>query len=50
MDEVLEKAQLYADKIYRDLEKTYDWYTSEECFEDVANNNDWRFDEKGDLV
>lgn len=50
MDAVLEKAKDYADDIYKELEKQYEWYVSEECVADTAEANEWRFDEKGDIV
>ena len=49
-DEVLAEAREYADKIYRDLEETYEAETSLEAFEDMAAGNDWLFDADGNLA
>ena len=40
----------YADEIYKKLETEYEWLTSEEQIADMAEANDWRFDESGVLV
>ena len=45
-----EDAKDYAREIYRQLEKEYDWLTSEEVFAELADANDWRFDESGDFL
>lgn len=44
---LLDKAQKYAQGIYKQLEEEYDAYTSEEYFKDLCDINGWRFDING---
>lgn len=50
IDDVQEAARSYARKIYGDLEREYDWLTSEENFRELAEINNWRFDASGEMV
>jgi hypothetical protein len=47
---VLDKAQRYADEIYKQLKEEYEHYTSEEYFIDLCDINGWRFDQRGTLI
>ena len=47
---VTDKAQRYADEIYKQLKEEYDHYTSEEYFKDLCDINGWRFDQRGTLI
>jgi hypothetical protein len=47
---VLDKAQKYADGIYKQLREEYEHYTSEEYFIDLCDINGWRFDQRGILI
>jgi len=53
-DELIEvivaDAQDYADKIYDDLESDYNHHTSEENLIEIADFNNWEFDEDGKLI
>ena len=49
-DWVKREVRAYADGIYKNLQTEYDWLTSEEQIADMAEANDWRFDEDGVLV
>ena len=40
----------FAHWIYRNLEKGYEWLTSEECLLEDAKSNGWRFDESGRII
>lgn len=48
--EVLEAARDYAREIYKALEADYDSYFEEENFGDLAEANEWLFDENGNMV
>ena len=48
--EVLEAARDYAREIYKALEADYDSYFEEENFGDLAEANEWTFDENGKMV
>lgn len=48
--DVLAEAREYADKIYRQLEETYEAETSLEAFKDMVDANEWRFDADGNIV
>ena len=54
LDELIEAivadAQAYADKIYEDLEADYEHHISEENFAEIADANNWEFDEDGVLL
>jgi len=45
-----DKARSYADEIYSTLRKEYDHYISAENFAEIAEINDWRFDEDGKMI
>ena len=47
---LLDKAQRYADEIYKQLKEEYEHYTSEEYFIDLCDINGWRFDQRGILI
>ena len=47
--DMLESARDYAAKIYADLEKEYDYLSSEEAFAEACEANDWSFDETGEM-
>jgi hypothetical protein len=47
---LLDKAQRYADEIYKQLKEEYEHYTSEEYFIDLCDINGWRFDQRGTLI
>lgn len=36
-------------QIYKDLEKEYEYFTSDECVKDTIKSNGWTFDESGHL-
>jgi hypothetical protein len=46
----LEAAKDYADEIYKRLEKEYEWYISDEHIEELAEINEWQFDEDGSFL
>jgi hypothetical protein len=46
----LEAAKDYADEIYKRLEKEYEWYNSDEHIEELAEINEWQFDEDGSFL
>lgn len=46
----LEAAKDYADEIYKRLEKEYEWYISDEHIEEMAEINEWQFDEDGSFL
>ncbi len=46
---ILDIARDYAREIYANLEAEYEYQTSEECVADLADANDWDFDETGEL-
>lgn len=48
--EMLEAARDYAREIYGALEKEYDRLTSEECFAELCEANDYKFNEDGSMV
>jgi len=43
-------AREYADDIYKQLEKEYEHYTSDECIADTCDVNDWLFNERGEML
>jgi hypothetical protein len=47
---IVADAQAYADKIYKDLEVDYEHHISEENFAEIADANNWEFDEDGVLL
>ena len=47
---VLDKAQSYANDIYKQLRDEYEAYTEEEYFKDLCDINGWRFDQRGILI
>lgn len=47
---VLDAAKDYADEIYKRLEKEYEWYISDEHIEEMAEINEWQFDEDGSFL
>jgi hypothetical protein len=47
---VLDKAQSYANDIYKQLREEYEAYTEEEYFKDLCDINGWRFDQRGILI
>jgi hypothetical protein len=47
---IVADAQDYADKIYDDLESDYNHHISEENLIEMADMNNWEFDEDGELV
>lgn len=47
---VLDEAKRYADDIYKQLEKEYDYEISDEHIQETAAINEWRFDEDGCIV
>ncbi len=49
-DEALTQARAYADDIYKQLEKEYEWYTTDDYIACVSDANDWLFDESGKLL
>jgi len=46
----LDEARSYADDIYKQLEKEYDYEMSDEHIQETAEINEWRFDEDGYLA
>lgn len=46
----LEAAKDYADEIYKRLEEEYEWYISDEHIEEMAEINEWQFDEDGSFL
>jgi hypothetical protein len=51
IDEILlSAARDYADEIYKDLEASYEYECSEENFKELAEINEWEFDEEGEMV
>ena len=48
-DEVLSAAKELADTIYKALEKEYEYQHSEECVSELAEANDWDFNEEGEM-
>lgn len=46
----LDEAKSYADDIYKQLEKEYDYEISDEHIQETASINEWRFDEDGCIV
>lgn len=51
IDEILlSAARDYADEIYENLEEAYDYECSEENFKELAEMNEWEFDEEGEMV
>lgn len=48
-DEVLVQMRAFADWVYRQLEKEYEYQNSEEAFAELAEANDWLFNEEGVL-
>ena len=49
-DEALIQAKAYADDIYSQLEKEYEWYTTDEYIACLSDANEWLFNEKGELI
>lgn len=49
-DRVLAEARAYADEIYKALEEEYDSYFDHDNFKELADANDWLFDESGQLI
>lgn len=49
-EEMLTAARELADEIYAALEKEYDYQHSEECVAELAEANDWEFDEEGEMI
>jgi hypothetical protein len=47
--DMLDSARDYAVKIYADLEKEYEYLSSEEAFAETAESNEWSFDETGEM-
>jgi len=47
--DILESARDYAVTIYHNLEKEYEYMSSEEAFAETAEANDWSFDETGEM-
>jgi hypothetical protein len=47
---MLDKAQAYANDIYKQLKEEYEAYTEEEYFKDLCDINGWRFDQRGILI
>lgn len=50
IEEALDDARDYARDIYKMLGKEYEWLISHEHFAEIAEINDWRFDEDGRIV
>lgn len=46
----LEEAKEYAQQIFKDLREEYEYQTREEHVAEMAEANDWQFDEDGDLI
>lgn len=46
----LDEARSYADDIYKQLEKEYEYEMSDEHIQETAEINEWRFDEDGYLA
>lgn len=49
-DEILQSAREYADDIYIQLRKEYEWLTSEECLIEMCEANEYLFDKTGRFV
>lgn len=49
-EHILRVAKDIARDLYRDLEKEYEWLTSDEYIEELADINDWEFAEGGRLI
>ena len=47
---LLSAARDYADEIYKDLEAAYEYECSEEHFKEMAECNEWEFNEEGEIV
>jgi hypothetical protein len=47
---ILSAARDYADEIYKDLEAAYEYECSEENYKELAEINEWEFDEEGEMV
>lgn len=47
--DVLEQMRAFADWVYRQLEKEYEYQNSEEAVAELAEANDWLFNEAGEL-
>lgn len=50
IDAILEHARDLADDIYSDLEKEYEYQTSEQNVAEMSKANDWRYDKEGNLL
>ncbi len=48
--QMLDQAIDLSNEMYKDLEKEYEYLTSEEHFSELADMNDWEFTEDGELV
>lgn len=49
-EKILEHARSLANEIYSDLEKEYDYQTSESGVAELSQANDWRYDKEGNLL
>lgn len=49
-EEMLQAAKDLADEIYKALEAEYDYQHSEECVAELAEANDWEFNEEGEMI
>lgn len=49
-EEIADAVRAYADDIYKALEEEYYSYFNEEAFKELADANDWLFDESGQLI
>jgi len=48
--EILELCRNWMKEIYKDLEADYNYYFSQECFDEECSNEDWTFTEDGELI
>ena len=48
--EILSQSRSLADDIYSDLQKEYEWLTSDEQVAEMIRANEYEFDEEGNLV
>lgn len=46
----METCREYMDEIYNDLEEEYEYLTSMESFEELAEINEWLFNEDGEMI
>jgi len=49
-ESILEAARDIADDLYRDLEKEYEYLTSEETVAEMSEANEWEYDEDGRMI